>query len=305
MDPAGSSEPHSRSVPALSSLPSVSEDRTPVALTIAGSDSGGGAGIQADLKAFARCGVHGASAIVALTAQNTLGVSRVMQVPPEMIAAQIDSVASDLELDAVKVGMLGSAESAAAVADSLEILGEVPVVVDPVMVSESGSRLLEDDALEMLVSRVIPRATVITPNLPEAATLLGRADRPSEDDQEEMVRALFELGPDAVIVTGGHTNTGDDLLFDGDEVARISGPRHPDGAAHGSGCTHASALAAGLALGMSLREAAYLARAVASQAVEWGAGELGKGVGPVSALDLRAAREWARSAAGAAAQTSP
>ena len=280
-------------------------DSAPVALTIAGSDSGGGAGIQADLKAFARCGVHGASAIVALTAQNTLGVSQVMQVPPGMITAQIDSVVSDLDVDAVKVGMLGSAETASAVADALERLDGIPVVVDPVMVSESGSRLLESDALEMLTSRVIPLASVITPNFPEAATLLGRTDRPQEDEQEEMARALFELGPEAVIVTGGHTRTGDDLLFDGTDVVRISGERHPDGAAHGSGCTHASALAAGLALGMSLHDASRLARTVASQAVALGEAGLGNGVGPVSALDLHAGREWARSAAGAEAQTSP
>lgn len=283
----------------------MSDDRTPVALTIAGSDSGGGAGIQADLKAFARCGVHGASAIVALTAQNTLGVSEVMQIPPGMIAAQIDSVVSDLGVDAVKVGMLGSAETASAVADALEGLDGVPIVVDPVMVSESGSRLLESDALEMLTSRVIPLASVITPNFPEAATLLGSSVRPREDEQEQMARDLFDLGPDAVIVTGGHTSAGDDLLFDGVDVVRISGERHPDGAAHGSGCTHASALAAGLALGMSLRESAQLARAVASQAVAMGEAGLGKGVGPVSALDLEAGREWARSAAGAEAQTSP
>ena len=283
----------------------MSGDRTPVALTIAGSDSGGGAGIQADLKAFARCGVHGTSAVVALTAQNTVAVSEVMQVPPAMIAAQIDAVVSDIGVDAVKVGMLGSAETARAVADSLERVEGAPVVVDPVMVSESGSRLLEDEALDVLIGEVIPLAAVITPNLPEAARLLGREGEPSEGDQEEMARALFELGPGAVVVTGGHTDSGDDLLYEGENVIRIGGKRHPDGAAHGSGCTHASALASGLALGMEVERAARLARTVATEAVGQGIVELGSGAGPVSAHDLAAARTWARSAAGADVQTSP
>jgi len=279
------------------------ERPTPVALTIAGSDSGGGAGIQADLKAFARCGVHGTTAIVALTAQNTVGVSEVMQVPAAMIASQVDSVASDMGVDAIKIGMLGSAETAQAVADVLGRLEGVPVVVDPVMISESGSRLLESDALQVLVEQIIPGATVITPNLLEAARLLGREGDASETDQEEMARALFDLGPDAVIVTGGHTAAGDDLLFDGSMVTRLSGLRHPDGAAHGSGCTHASALAAGLALGLQIDQAARLARTVATDAVGQGLTSLGEGAGPVSAHDLAAAREWARSAAGVAART--
>lgn len=283
----------------------MSGDRTPVALTIAGSDSGGGAGIQADLKAFARCGVHGTSAVVALTAQNTVAVSEVMQVPPAMIAAQIDAVVSDIGVDAVKVGMLGSAETARAVADSLERVEGAPVVVDPVMISESGSRLLEDEALDVLIGEVIPLAAVITPNLPEAARLLGREGEPSEGDQEEMARALFELGPGAVVVTGGHTDSGDDLLYEGENVIRIGGKRHPDGAAHGSGCTHASALASGLALGMEVERAGRLARTVATEAVGQGIVELGSGAGPVSAHDLAAARTWARSAAGADVQTSP
>lgn len=289
----------------LSSLSRMSDSRTPVALAIAGSDSGGGAGIQADLKAFARCGVHGATAIVALTAQNTVGVSEVMQVPPAMITAQVESVVSDLGVDAVKIGMLGSAETAQAVAESLEQVEGAPVVVDPVMISESGSRLLEPQALQVLVERIIPGATVITPNLPEAARLLGREGEVSEADQEDLARSLFDLGPDAVIVTGGHTAAGDDLLFDGSSVIRLSGPRHADGSAHGSGCTHASALAAGLALGLKIDRAARLARTVATEAVGQGLASLGSGAGPVSAHDLDKAREWARSAAGVAARTSP
>ncbi len=283
----------------------MSDSWTPVALAIAGSDSGGGAGIQADLKAFARCGVHGATAIVALTAQNTVGVSEVMQVPPAMITAQVESVVSDLGVDAVKIGMLGSAETAQAVAESLEQVEGAPVVVDPVMISESGSRLLEPQALRVLVERIIPGATVITPNLPEAARLLGREGEVSEADQEDLARSLFDLGPDAVIVTGGHTAAGDDLLFDGSSVIRLSGPRYADGSAHGSGCTHASALAAGLALGLKIDRAARLARTVATEAVGQGLASLGSGAGPVSAHDLEQAREWARSAAGVAARTSP
>lgn len=228
-----------------------------------------------------------------------------MQVPPAMIAAQIDAVVSDIGVDAVKVGMLGSAETARAVADSLERVEGAPVVVDPVMVSESGSRLLEDEALDVLIGEVIPLAAVITPNLPEAARLLGREGEPSEGDQEEMARALFELGPGAVVVTGGHTDSGDDLLYEGENVIRIGGKRHSDGAAHGSGCTHASALASGLALGMEVERAARLARTVATEAVGQGIVELGSGAGPVSAHDLAAARTWARSAAGADVQTSP
>lgn len=282
----------------------MSDSRTPVALAIAGSDSGGGAGIQADLKAFARCGVHGATAIVALTAQNTVGVSDVMQVPPAMIAAQVESVVSDIGVDAIKIGMLGSAETAQAVAGSLEKVEGVPVVVDPVMISESGSRLLDPEALQVLVERIIPGAAVITPNLPEAARLLGREGEVSEADQEEMARALFDLGPEAVIVTGGHTTAGDDLLFDGSELTRVSGVRHPDGAAHGSGCTHASSLAAGLAIGLEVDRAARLARTVASEAVGQGLASLGAGAGPVSAHDLVEAREWARSAAGVGDPTS-
>jgi hydroxymethylpyrimidine/phosphomethylpyrimidine kinase len=156
----------------------------------------------------------------------------------------------------------------------------------------------------VLVERIIPGAAVITPNLPEAARLLEREGEVSEADQEEMARALFDLGPEAVIVTGGHTAAGDDLLFDGSRVVRLSGPRHADGSAHGSGCTHASALAAGLALGLEVDRAARLARTVATEAVGQGLASLGEGAGPVSAHDLVEAREWARSAAGVGARTS-
>lgn len=283
----------------LSSLKAEMSEKTPVTMSIAGSDSGGGAGIQADLKAFARCGVHGCSVVVALTAQNTRGVDLVLQIPAETIRAQFDALRSDLRIDSVKVGMLGSVETARTVVDCLEQLPEVSVVVDPVMISESGARLLEPESLSVLVEEILPRARVITPNLPEAAALLGRDGPVSDSEQEDLARALLEMGPGAVIVTGGHTEEGTDLLFDGSLVTRIRGPRHPEGSAHGSGCTHSSALAAGLALGLDLVAAARLARTVAAEAVANGPGDVGAGPGPVSAWNLSDAREWARSVAGA------
>jgi hydroxymethylpyrimidine/phosphomethylpyrimidine kinase len=257
----------------------------PVAITIAGSDSGGGAGIQADLKAFARCGVHGTSAIVALTAQSTREVLSVHAVPREMILAQIRAVAGDLGVDAVKIGMLGDEATIAAVAEGLGELADAPIVVDPVMVAESGAVLLEPDAKRALVERILPRATVATPNLAEARELSGLGE---EASSEELARTVHELGPDAVVVTGGHSADGADLFFDGDTSVAIEGPRHPDGASHGSGCTHASALAAHLALGFDPLEAARAARETAAEAVANGLRELGAGAGPVDALGVRA-----------------
>lgn len=259
--------------------------RPPVCLSIAGSDSGGGAGIQADLKAFAACGVHGTTAITALTAQNTVAVTAVEAVAPAMIVAQVRAVSEDLGVDAVKIGMLGSATTTAAVAEALALLGpDVPVVVDPVMVAESGARLLEPEAHAALVELVLPRATVVTPNLPEARVLAGAAD--DEDDAEALARAVEALGPRAVIVTGGHRDEATDLLFDGGTVVAIPGERYPDGAAHGSGCTHSSALAAHLAHGLPLADAARAARVVAGRAVRDGLRGLGAGAGPVDVLDV-------------------
>ena len=264
---------------------------TPRALTIAGSDSGGGAGIQADLKAFARCGVHGMSAITAITAQSTVGVDAVQAVAPEMILAQVRSVVSDIGVDAVKVGMLGSAESAAAVARALaELPPETPVVVDPVMVAESGARLLEADAERVLVEEILPRATVITPNLPEARALLGRA-ADGDDSAEDLARALRDLGPQAVVITGGHRDEAVDVFFDGHQMVAIPGERHADGAAHGSGCTHSAALAAQLALGATPLEAARVARVIAGEAVANGLRDVGRGAGPVDVIGLAAARQ--------------
>ena len=256
----------------------------PVVLSIAGSDSGGGAGIQADLKAFARCGVHGMTAITALTAQNTTGVSAVHATPPEMIVEQVRQVAEDIGVDAVKIGMLGTSETVGAVREALGLLEPgTPVVIDPVMVAESGAVLLDDAARRALVDRLLPRATLITPNIPEARELAG-PDPPG--DVEELAKALHELGPDIVVVTGGHRDEATDVLFDGDGIHLIGGERHPDGAAHGSGCTHSSALAAHLALGRSPLEAARAARAIAAEAVRSGLRELGRGAGPVDVLDL-------------------
>jgi hydroxymethylpyrimidine/phosphomethylpyrimidine kinase len=255
--------------------------RPPVCLTIAGSDSGGGAGIQADLKAFAACGAHGASAITALTAQNTVAVVGVQPVPGPFIVEQVRAVVSDLGVDAVKIGMLGSVATIDAVEEALALLPSgVPVVLDPVMVAESGARLLDPEAQEALAARIVPRATVVTPNVPEARVLAGDDGL----DGEELARAVHRLGPRAVVVTGGHRDEAVDVLLDGDEVLEIPGPRHPDGAAHGSGCTHSSALAAHLAHGWPLAEAAQAARAVAAEAVRHGLREVGRGAGPVDVL---------------------
>jgi hydroxymethylpyrimidine/phosphomethylpyrimidine kinase len=236
----------------------------PRVLSIAGSDSGGGAGIQADLKAFVRCRVHGMTAITAITAQNTFEVRAVAPVAPDMIRAQVAAVAEDIGVDAVKVGMLGSAVTIAAVAEAIRKLpAGTPVVVDPVMVSESGGRLLEADAEAALRERILPLATVVTPNVAEAR-VLARAPASDEmlDDAgaEALVRAIHAFGPDAVVLTGGHRETVSDLLFDGRTLEAILGEQYPGGAAHGSGCTHSSVLAARLAHGDSLLEAARTAR---------------------------------------------
>jgi hydroxymethylpyrimidine/phosphomethylpyrimidine kinase len=307
----------------------------PRVLAIAGSDSGGGAGIQADLKAFARCGAHGMTAITAITAQNTVGVSAIYPLPPEAILAQVSAVAEDIGIDAVKVGMLGNLETIEAVEQALDLVGDVPIVVDPVMVAESGAVLLEQDARVALASRILPRAAVVTPNLPEARVLAGAregkggaredkggdrdaevktstegADRDAEAktaaedgertaattatakpdastlDGEALTRAVHALGPRAVVVTGGHRQEGADLFFDGSTFLTIPGERHPDGAAHGSGCTHSSALAAHLALGFQPEEAARRARVIASDAVRDGLRQLGSGAGPVDVFGL-------------------
>jgi hydroxymethylpyrimidine/phosphomethylpyrimidine kinase len=270
---------------------------TPTVLTIAGSDSGGGAGIQADLKAFARCGVHGMSAITAITAQNTVAVTAVHPIPPEIVLAQVRAVLSDIGVDAVKVGMLGTAAVTLAVAAALdELEAGTPVVVDPVMVAESGAPLLASDARRALIEEILPRASVLTPNLPEARALVGwEAERGSDEDveAETLARAVLALGPRAVVLTGGHRARTVDLFLDaaGDSAAvEIEGVRHRDGAAHGSGCTHSSVLAARLALGNTPLEAARVARRLAAAAVGGGLRDLGAGAGPVDVMQLQRMR---------------
>jgi len=262
----------------------VSAQRIPAVLSIAGSDSGGGAGIQADLKAFARCGVHGMTAITAVTAQSTVGVDAVEAVAPEMIVAQVKAVAGDIGVDAVKIGMLGSEATVAAVVEALGYVGEAPVVIDPVMVAESGAVLLDAGARQALVERLLRLTAVATPNIPEARELTGLGEGAT---QEELARAVVALGPKAAVVTGGHSEELIDLFCDGERLVEILGERHPDGAAHGSGCTHSSALAAFLAHGLDPLEAARRARVIASEAVGNGLREIGSGPGPVDALGIR------------------
>jgi hydroxymethylpyrimidine/phosphomethylpyrimidine kinase len=278
---------------------------TATALTIAGSDSSGGAGIQADLKAFARCGVHGLCAVTAITAQSTVGVSAIEPVPPEMILAQVRTVRQDIAIDAVKVGMLGDERGTLAVARALdELPAGTPVVVDPVMVAESGARLLDRGAERALIEEILPRASVATPNVPEARVLAGRAvparkgagdedlRAPGGSDEdgeaEALARAVLALGPRAVVLTGGHRASAVDLFVDvaGGEVVAIAGERHPGGAAHGSGCTHSSVLAAQLALGHPPLDAARTARELAGAAVANGLRDVGAGPGPVDVLNL-------------------
>ena len=254
---------------------------TPRVLAIAGSDSGGGAGIQADLKAFAAAGVHGMTAITAITAQNTVGVTAVHAIPPDVIVAQVKAVADDIGVDAVKIGMLGDQPTIEAVAKALDLIPDAPVVVDPVMVSESGARLLDEHAVGELRDLIIRRATVVTPNIPEALVLIGGNYRESP---KELAEQIHLLGPKAVVVTGGHREQAIDTFYDGEQLVEIPGTRHPDGASHGSGCTHSSTLAAHLARGATLLEAARAAKSAASAAVEHGLRDIGQGPGPVNVL---------------------
>jgi hydroxymethylpyrimidine/phosphomethylpyrimidine kinase len=251
-------------------------------MSIATSDSGAGAGIQADLKAFLRCGVYGTTAIVATTAQNTVGVTDIHAFPPRVAAQQIEAVASDIGVDAVKTGMLFNAGIVSAVAQAVDRLNLPNVVVDPVMVAESGAVLLEPDAVDAYKNELFPLATVITPNINEAFALLG--EETDEERIEDCAVMLHALGPKAVIITGGHTASGADHFYDGEGFARIEGPVHPSPNTHGAGCTHSSALASFLALGYGLKEAAHRAHAVATEAVEYGLSEIGAGAGPVHAL---------------------
>jgi len=321
--------------PATPSGRSATRRRIPCVLSIAGSDSGGGAGIQADLKAFAACGVHGMTAVTAVTAQNTVGVTAVEAISPELILAQVRAVSDDIGVDAVKIGMLGTVATIEAVAQALRGLPQgTPVVLDPVMVSESGAELLEPSARGALL-KLLPQVTVLTPNLPEARALVAAAheggdegageaaapatsaageaaageaaagaeaaddaaaddaaaddaaaDDAAGDDAAALARALHALGPAVVVVTGGHRDEATDVFFDGSQLVALPGERYPGGAAHGSGCTHSSVLAARLAWGDSPLQAARTAKRRASEAVRDGLTDVGAGAGPVDVLGV-------------------
>ena len=261
--------------------PIVSDRSVPRCLTIATSDSGGGAGIQADLKAFAAAGCHGMSVLVALTAQNTRAVTAVHELPSDFVVAQLDAVCSDIGVDAAKTGMLFSRRLIEIVAGYVEE-HPVPLVVDPVMVASSGARLLQPDAAQTYQRRLFPLATVVTPNLQEAEVLAGFSG-----GRRELAECIVELGARAVIVTGGHGADAVDHLFDGREHVEIPIDRHDVAATHGAGCTHSATLAAMLARGLPLRAAAEEAARAASEAVLHGLTELGAGEGPVDVLNIK------------------
>jgi hydroxymethylpyrimidine/phosphomethylpyrimidine kinase len=257
---------------------------TPIALTIAGSDSSAGAGIQADLKTFAALGVYGACAITALTAQNTQGVSAIHDVPPDFVAAQIDAVFADLAVGAVKLGMLSNAAIIAAVARALARHRARNIVLDPVMVASSGDRLLDAAAVETLRRELIPRALVVTPNLPEAAALAGASRARSEQEMEAQAREVLTLGCRYVLIKGGHGEGAEsvDLLVGQGEVVRLSAQRIASKNTHGTGCTLSSAIAAGLAKGHDLVAAVREAKAYVTAAIA-AADQLdvGRGHGPL------------------------
>ena len=254
--------------------------RIPRALTIAGSDSGGGAGIQADLKTFAALGVYGMSAITALTAQNTVGVQGIVEVEPEFISTQIHSVVSDIGVDAVKTGMLSSAAIIRQVAKDIRQLRLEKVVVDPVMVAKSGDRLLRRDAVDALIQELLPLSLVVTPNLSEAGVLSG-LEVGDAKGMREAARVIKGLGPRYVVIKGGHlTGTPMDLLYDGETFREYTNVRHDTIHTHGTGCTFASAIAAGIARGLSVVEAVAHAKSYITGAIEQGLA-IGKGHGPV------------------------
>ena len=255
--------------------------RPPTAMTVAGSDSGGGAGIQADLKTFAALGVYGTSALTAITAQNTQGVTAIHEVPTDLIAAQIQAVISDIEIDAVKTGMLSSSAIIETVAGELRRHGVTQLVVDPVMVAKGGDRLLREDAVDALRNLLLPLAAVVTPNIPEAEELTGVQVRTLEDAREA-ARRIAALGAKTVVVKGGHMEEGDavDTFYDGADFQEFSAPRIATKNTHGTGCTFASAVAAGLAKGLSTLEAVARAKEYVTEAIRASL-EIGTGHGPL------------------------
>ena len=251
------------------------------AMTIAGSDSGGGAGIQADLKTFAALGVYGTSAITAITAQNTLGVTAVLELSPELVAAQIDAIVSDIGTDAVKTGMLANSGIIRLVADKTKEHGLTTLVVDPVMVAKGRDRLLQEEAVEALRSLLIPLAMVVTPNLPEASVLVER-NVESLEDARQAARDIVAMGARSVVVKGGHLQ-GDavDVFYDGRELRELTTPRIETTSTHGTGCTFASAIAAGLAKGMGVEGAVAHAKEYVTEAIRR-AFPMGGGHGPLN-----------------------
>src|SRR6266850_225066 len=257
---------------------------TAIAVTIAGSDSSGGAGIQADLKTFSALGVYGASVITALTAQNTQGVTAIHDVPAEFVSAQIDAVFSDLAVGAVKIGMLSRAPVIQAVAAGLDRWKQTQVVLDPVMVATSGDRLLAPDAIAVLKKELLPRARVVTPNLPEAAALLESTIAASESEMRSQGERILAYGPKAVLIKGGHGMGAEsvDLLFDGASVTRLAVRRIATKNTHGTGCTLSSAIAAGLAKGQDLATAVRSAKDYVTAAIAAADRlEVGSGHGPI------------------------
>ena len=257
--------------------------KLPVALSIAGSDSGGGAGIQADLKTFAALGVHGTCATTAITAQNTVGVSSIQELPTALVRAQIDAVIEDLHPAAAKTGMLSSVAIIEAVAAAIRAHSIAPLVVDPVMVAKGGARLLREEAVDALRTLLLPLAAVLTPNLPEAEVLLGRPVA-TLGEREQAARDLLRLGPRAVVVKGGHA-AGDavDVFYDGTSMLHLSSARIDTLNTHGSGCTFSAAIAAGLARGLSLEAAVRAAKDFITGAIRESL-EIGEGHGPVNPM---------------------
>ncbi|AWB43536.1 bifunctional hydroxymethylpyrimidine kinase/phosphomethylpyrimidine kinase [Paenibacillus sp. CAA11] len=261
----------------------MSNHTIPTALTIAGSDSGGGAGIQADLKTFQELGVFGMSAITAITVQNTMGVSGVYPLPPEATAEQIEAVGSDFTVGALKTGMLFSADIIAAAAEQIRAFGWKNVVVDPVMIAKGGSELLQQEAVQALKELLLPLARVVTPNLPEAEVLSGLAIRTAAD-RREAAKRIGACGPQVVVIKGGHAEGSEqvvDLLYDGTGFSELSGPRIHTPHTHGTGCTFSAAIAAEMAKGAEVGQAVEVARAFIQAAIEENLG-LGQGHGPTN-----------------------
>ena len=253
----------------------------PRAMTIAGSDSGGGAGIQADLKTFAALGVYGTSVLTAVTAQNTLKVTDILELPTSLVSSQIDAVISDIGTDVVKTGMLSSSAIIRMVAEKIQAYGIMKLVVDPVMVAKGGSRLLQEEAVDALRTLLIPLALVVTPNIPEAEVLLGMKIE-TLDDTRDAARKLVEMGAKSAVVKGGHLEgPPTDILYDGEKFRAFTSPRIDTTSTHGTGCTFASAIAAGLAKGLPVRESVAQAKKYVTSAIRHSF-PMGHGHGPLN-----------------------